>query len=130
MSSLSQNIKDEFDHTIYETTKDLLQPTYGDKVDCMMKYLKDKNIIDNIYTSELLFDNEQLEKRLKPFLPDALKNCSTTSDVPEPFLKTPSGIGLIIGIVILLSAIVGGLLYWRSSTKKRNLQRVSTDDRA
>lgn len=135
----SQNIADEFDEAIYELVGDILEETYkkGDEVDCISKYLKDKNIIEKFYTQELLFEPEKLKEKLKPFLPAAAKSCSKEKDPAtmgssaqqKSFFSTPSGIGTIMGIVALvlvIIGIIGGRLI--SSKKNRNRERVSTDD--
>lgn len=75
----AQNIKDEFDETIYEYTMDILKPKYNNDSICILSYLKDNKIIDNFYTSELLFEPEMLKKKLEPNLPEAEKSCIVNS---------------------------------------------------
>lgn len=69
--SKNENIKDEIDDSIYETIKSTLKDDKklsDAKIECIVSFIYRKNLIDRVYTTELLFDPEKLMTHIKPMV--------------------------------------------------------------
>lgn len=77
----AENIEDEFDESIYDFTFDILNATYtNERSKCILNNLKDNKIINDFYTTQLLFEPDTLKQKLEPYLPEAEKSCNVNFD--------------------------------------------------
>lgn len=108
-------IEDEFDEAIYDFTMDFLLPRYSNnsvKAGCVLQQLKVNKSIESFYTTQLLFEQDKLERELAPYLPAAEAFCSeqrrslddSTDDLEDSSAsgKSPSDATLRILAVLLL----------------------------
>lgn len=65
----SSNVQDEIDETIYEVIKNILNKKHSPEVsECIVKHMIRTKSVDRIYSANLLFDEHELEEKIKPLV--------------------------------------------------------------
>jgi hypothetical protein len=99
------------DDGLYSAINAIIDVKYREKPveerDCIKKKLKDDRFADKLSSSNLKFDHGKLQNELNNFDSD-LKDTALFCEWFE-FLKTPLGICIIVGIILMLLSIIIGI---------------------
>lgn len=101
----SNIIRQSLDEGIYSAIYSMLTDDFGyneDKAQCMIDDFRERRLADNFYSLDYLFDSENLQKEIQPYVDDASTKCTLSA-----FFSSPSGICVVIGIVLLVVGLIG-----------------------
>lgn len=66
----NSKIQDEIDETVFDIFRESLLQRNPDKAECIVNFLKRENIVDEVYTPELFFNDQMLSSRVSEALKD------------------------------------------------------------
>jgi hypothetical protein len=89
------------DDRIYDAIKVVLDSNYPndvEKVECIMKHMRENNVADKFYTVELLTNQEKLSQEIQPYVDNAVSSCgSYLKKIKDFFRKTYIKVKELIG---------------------------------
>lgn len=96
------------DDGVYAGIKAIIDVRYPDKSQderqCMVDTFRKDDFVAK-FSKELSFDHKKLEKALDPYWSEVSTKCEWIT-----FIKTPLGICIIVGIILILLSMICGLI--------------------